>query len=97
MWDSILNQVYRVNITLQKSNISISNASKIVMGLKNALEEMRNEGSENINLLANNVCNEAEISTIFKSKRMIEFCNKYQITLGHSTSYYPQGNGGILK
>lgn len=34
MWDSILNQVYRVNITLQKSNISISNASKIVMGLK---------------------------------------------------------------
>lgn len=29
----------------------------------------------------------------FKSKRMIEFCNKYQITLGHSTAYYPQGNG----
>ncbi|XP_060855368.1 uncharacterized protein LOC132953444 [Metopolophium dirhodum] len=51
MWDSILNQVYKVNITLQKSNISISNASKIVMGLKNALEEMRNEGSENINIL----------------------------------------------
>jgi hypothetical protein len=24
---------------------------------------------------------------------MIEFCSKYQITLGHSTTYYPQGNG----
>lgn len=32
-------------------------------------------------------------ATYFKSKRMIEFCNKYQITLGHSTAYYPQGNG----
>eukprot|EP00253_Pinus_taeda_P029880 PITA_29880 len=29
----------------------------------------------------------------FKSKRMIDFCHKYQITLGHSTAYYPQGNG----
>ena len=24
---------------------------------------------------------------------MVEFCRKYQITLGHSTAYYPQGNG----
>jgi len=31
--------------------------------------------------------------TSFKSKKMIDFCNKYQITLGHSTTYYPQGNG----
>ena len=23
----------------------------------------------------------------FKSKRMIDFCNKYKITLGHSTAY----------
>jgi hypothetical protein len=29
----------------------------------------------------------------FKSKKMIEFCSKYQITLGHSTTYYPKGNG----
>jgi hypothetical protein len=29
----------------------------------------------------------------FKSKKMVEFCNKYQITLGHSTTYYPWGNG----
>jgi len=29
----------------------------------------------------------------FKSKRMISFCHKYHITLGHSTTYYPQGNG----
>ena len=29
----------------------------------------------------------------FKYKRMIDFFNKYQITLGHSTTYYPQGNG----
>jgi transposase InsO family protein len=29
----------------------------------------------------------------FRSKRMVDFCNKYQITLGHSTTYYPQGNG----
>jgi len=31
--------------------------------------------------------------TTFKSKNMVEFCNKYNITLGHSTTYYPQGNG----
>jgi len=29
----------------------------------------------------------------FKSKRMITFCHKYHITLGHSMAYYPQGNG----
>eukprot|EP00253_Pinus_taeda_P031390 PITA_31390 len=28
----------------------------------------------------------------FKSKRMIEFCYKYNISLGHSTAYHPQGN-----
>lgn len=55
MWDLMLNRVHRVNITLQKSNISIDNASKIVMGLKNSLEGMRNEGFENIKLLAYNM------------------------------------------
>jgi len=29
----------------------------------------------------------------FKSKKMIDFCSKYKITLGHSTTYYLQGNG----
>eukprot|EP00253_Pinus_taeda_P016372 PITA_16372 len=29
----------------------------------------------------------------FKSKRMINFCHKYHITLGHSSAYYPHGNG----
>ena len=29
----------------------------------------------------------------FKSKKMIDFCHKYHITLGHSIAYYPQGNG----
>jgi hypothetical protein len=29
----------------------------------------------------------------FRSKRFIDFCNQYHITLGHSTAYYPQGNG----
>eukprot|EP00253_Pinus_taeda_P003422 PITA_03422 len=28
-----------------------------------------------------------------KSKKMINFCHKFHITLGHSTVYYPQGNG----
>eukprot|EP00253_Pinus_taeda_P034351 PITA_34351 len=28
-----------------------------------------------------------------KSKRMVEFCHKYHIILGHSTTYHPQGNG----
>jgi len=32
-------------------------------------------------------------ATAFKSKRMISFCHKYHITLGHSIAYYPQGNG----
>ena len=29
----------------------------------------------------------------FGSKKMVEFCHKYHIILGHSTAYYPQGNG----
>jgi len=29
----------------------------------------------------------------FKTKKMISFCHKYHITLGHSTAYYSQGNG----
>eukprot|EP00253_Pinus_taeda_P021019 PITA_21019 len=29
----------------------------------------------------------------FKSKRMVDFCHKYNIILGHSTTYHPQGNG----
>ena len=29
----------------------------------------------------------------FKSKNMVEFCFKYHIQLGNSTSYYPHGNG----
>eukprot|EP00253_Pinus_taeda_P034450 PITA_34450 len=29
----------------------------------------------------------------FKSKKIINFCHKYHIALGHSTAYYPQGNG----
>lgn len=29
----------------------------------------------------------------FKSKKMEKICSDYNITLGHSTSYYPQGNG----
>eukprot|EP00253_Pinus_taeda_P009637 PITA_09637 len=28
----------------------------------------------------------------FKSKKMINFCHKFHITLGHSIAYYPQGN-----
>ena len=28
----------------------------------------------------------------FKSKKMINFCHKYHISLNHSTAYYPQGN-----
>eukprot|EP00253_Pinus_taeda_P024588 PITA_24588 len=38
-------------------------------------------------------CHECQIFQGFKSKRKIYFCNKYQITLGNSTAYYPQGNG----
>eukprot|EP00253_Pinus_taeda_P001603 PITA_01603 len=35
----------------------------------------------------------ADNAAAFKSKRMINFCHKFHITLGHSSSYYPQGNG----
>eukprot|EP00253_Pinus_taeda_P021728 PITA_21728 len=29
----------------------------------------------------------------FQSKNMVSVCHKFHITLGHSTAYYPQGNG----
>eukprot|EP00253_Pinus_taeda_P028790 PITA_28790 len=32
-------------------------------------------------------------ATTFKSKKMVEFCNKYNMKLGHSVSYSLQGNG----
>ena len=32
-------------------------------------------------------------SQAFKSNSMVEFCNKYNIKLVHSTPYYPRGNG----
>jgi hypothetical protein len=32
-------------------------------------------------------------ATAFRSKKLIDFCNQYHIGLGHSTAYYPQGNG----
>jgi transposase InsO family protein len=32
-------------------------------------------------------------ATTFKSKKMDKFSSDYNITLGHSTTYYPQGNG----
>ena len=48
------------------------------------------------NILSRFRCPEKIITdnaTAFKSKKMINFCHKYHITLGHSTAYYPQGNG----
>jgi hypothetical protein len=32
-------------------------------------------------------------ATTFRSKRLIDFCSQYRIILGHSKTYYPQGNG----
>ena len=32
-------------------------------------------------------------ATTFRLKKLIDFCNQYHIGLGHSTTYYPQGNG----
>ena len=29
----------------------------------------------------------------FKCKKMVDFCNRCHIPLGHSTTYYPHGNG----
>ena len=31
-------------------------------------------------------------ATAFRSKKMINFCDRYNMMLGHSTTYYPQGN-----
>jgi len=48
------------------------------------------------NILSRFGCPEKIITdnaSAFKSKKMINFCHKYHITLGHSTTYYPQGNG----
>ena len=35
----------------------------------------------------------ADTAQAFKSNKMIHFCEKYNIILNHSTTYYPQGNG----
>jgi transposase InsO family protein len=35
----------------------------------------------------------ADNAASFRSKKLIDFCSQYHIMLGHSTAYYPQGNG----
>eukprot|EP00253_Pinus_taeda_P008282 PITA_08282 len=45
-----------------------------------------------INLIAT-MSHDEDGGTLIQLKKMVEFCNKYNITLGHSTAYYPQGNG----
>lgn len=40
---------------------------------------------------ANNIITDNVVA--FKSKKMIEFRDKYNIRLAHSIAYYPQGNG----
>jgi len=48
------------------------------------------------NILSRFVCPKKIIidnETTLKSKKMMEFFNKYKITLVHSTAYYPQGDG----
>eukprot|EP00253_Pinus_taeda_P027894 PITA_27894 len=41
-----------------------------------------------------NLCAPPGLSrTKCRSKNMVSFCHKFHITLGHSTAYYPQGNG----
>eukprot|EP00253_Pinus_taeda_P003639 PITA_03639 len=48
------------------------------------------------NILSRFGCPEKVITNnaaAFKSKKVINFFHKYHITLGHSTTYYPQGNG----
>lgn len=35
----------------------------------------------------------ADNAAAFRSKRLIDFCSQYRVILGHSTVYYPQGNG----
>jgi hypothetical protein len=32
-------------------------------------------------------------SQAFKSSKLLQFCQNYNIEMGHSTAYYPQGNG----
>jgi transposase InsO family protein len=35
----------------------------------------------------------ANNAATFRSNRLIDFCSQYHITLRHSKTYYPQGNG----
>jgi hypothetical protein len=37
--------------------------------------------------------NQIDNAQHFKSFAMIHFCQKYNIIIGHYTTYYPQGNG----
>ncbi|KAL4083470.1 hypothetical protein QTP88_028786 [Uroleucon formosanum] len=69
MWDKILNQVYRVNKVLQSSNISIDQASKIINSLNVFLQEMRDNGSEQIKTEAISICDNVGIKSELKIKR----------------------------
>jgi hypothetical protein len=66
-----------------------------------AVPTKKDTNAVNIQFLETNILSRVDcpINTIidnpatFKSKRMEKFYQDYNITLGHSTTYYPQGNG----
>lgn len=69
IWDQILNHIFRVNLILQQSNISISSAAKCISGLKDVFQNMRNEGIDKIIESAKEICNKNKIDANFKECR----------------------------
>lgn len=69
IWDQILNHIFRVNLILQQSNISISSAAKCISGLKDVFQNMRNEGIDKIIENAKEICNRNKIDANFKECR----------------------------
>eukprot|EP00253_Pinus_taeda_P029904 PITA_29904 len=92
-WNSTANEILRARWILTATDYFTKWIE--VIPTTQAIDEVIISFLEN-NILSRFGCPNKLITdnaTAFKSKRMVEFCHKYHIILGHSTAYHPQENG----
>lgn len=69
IWNQILSSIDRVNQALQNKSLSLEKASNLLLGLKNALQEIRDTTMEDNFTNATKVAEELQISTTLKESR----------------------------
>ena len=69
MWNRVLQQIDRVNRSLQAKNISVLTAARMLNGLVDSVQELRNSGTTELFSEAKSVAADLRIEPLFPSKR----------------------------